>query len=294
MTLDSSQETLHPLNLHRAQWRCEQRCAKFNAFFGPWCRGILAFAALSVFASCQDDVQDNATSSSIQTTSPQAVATPTIEPALRDAWSFIEKGQLGIARMRIRGSVQDDAFTSQGAFLMGLTHHLEKHYGRGLTWFEQACNHATVYPPAWHFRGWALYWLGRPEDARYAFEQHLTLTPSEGDSHFGIGLIELESAHWNAAEVRFNTAINLQRDRDDRVDGVAKATARIAEVVEQRDGNLERAQALLADAINMQPNLYEAGFRRARLLRRLGRHNEADAVESAATVARDNQQANRS
>ena len=222
-----------------------------------------------------------------------ATPTPTIDPALQDAWSFIRSGRPDVARVRIRGTVTGEDFPAQAAFLMGLTHHVEKHYSRSLPWLERACEHRDTYPPAWHFRGWALYWLGRPDEARLAFEHHLMLTPDEGDSHFGIGLIDLEAAQWDAAEARFNTAIDLQRGRTDRIDGVAKATARIAEVVQQRDGDLARAEALLAEALSLQSDLYEAGFRRARLLRRLDRHDEADVVEAAAVAARDGQGANR-
>lgn len=189
--------------------------------------------------------------------------------------------------MRIRKTVDGDAFPPQAAFLMGLSHHVEKRHGRALPWLERACVPADAYPPAWHFRGWALFWLGRPQEARAALEQHLLLTPDEGDSHFCIGLIDLEQARWDEAERRFERAIELQRSLPGRIGGVAKAKARLAEVIEQRDGDLERAQALLGEALQMQASLHEAGFRRARLLRRLGRLDEAGRVEARASAARD-------
>jgi len=246
----------------------------------------LVLTGSTVLLGCSDGTS-NPVATKVETTGGAPTPTPAMDPALREAWQFIRRGRPDIARMRIRGTVVDDDFSAQATFLMGLSHHVEKHYGRALPWLERACDHPDTYPPAWHFRGWALYWLGQPDEARTAFEHHLTLTPDEGDSHFAIGLIDLEAAQWDAAEARFNTAIELQRDRPDRIDGVAKATARIAEVVEQRDGDLVRAEALLAAALAMHGDLYEAGFRRARLLRRLDQHDEADAVEAAASAARD-------
>jgi len=210
---------------------------------------------------------------------------PLVQPLL-EPWSFLQNGRPDIARVRLRKLVPGDEWTAQSAFLMGLTYHAEDRYGKALPWFEIACAADDVYPPASHFRGWALYWLGRPADARAAFEQHLLLTPDEGDSHFGIALIDIEAAQWNEAESRLLRAIELQHSDPDRVDGVAKSKARLAEVIEQRDHDLERAQALLAEALTLDTDLYEAGFRRARLLRQLGRMHEAQTQESESEAIR--------
>ncbi len=215
------------------------------------------------------------------------VETPPLQTPLLEPWHFIETGRPDVARMRLRRLVPDDTFTAQSAFLMGLTYHVEDRYGSALPWLERACAGPEVYPPAEHFRGWALYWLGRPDDARDAFTRHLELTPSEGDSHFGLALIHLDAAHWDAAEHHLHRAIDLQHQRGDRLDGVAKAKARLAEVVEHRDRDLEQAQQLLAEALTLDGTMYEAGFKRARLLQQLGRSDEADAQHADAVTARE-------
>jgi len=188
--------------------------------------------------------------------------------------------------MRLR-RITGDTWTAQRAFLMGLTYHVEQRYGKALPWFEQACTAPDVYPPAEHFRAWALYWLGRPDEAASAFQRHLQLTPEEGDSAFGLGLVAIEGAQWDAAEAHFNAAIALQEAAGDRADGVAKAKARLAEVIEQRDGNLERAESLLGESLQLDPTLHEAASRRARLLRRLGDNEAADHWSEHARVMRE-------
>jgi tetratricopeptide (TPR) repeat protein len=61
--------------------------------------------------------------------------------------------------------------------------------------------------------------------------------------------------------------------------------ARQAQLLEQR-GDLNAAVSLLAESIAIDPSLYEAQFTQARLLRRLGRLDEAAAAENAAVAAR--------
>ena len=218
------------------------------------------------------------------------------DPRLDIAREFLRNHQYVQAEVILRTVLGENASIGRARMLLGITVQKQKRYAAALELLDEAIATGQPFPEAAHgehFRGWCLYHLGHPKEAQTAFKAHVQAFPNEGDSHFGIGLIDLEAAQWDAAEARFNTAIDLQRGRTDRIDGVAKATARIAEVVQQRDGDLARAEALLAEALSLQSDLYEAGFRRARLLRRLDRHDEADVVEAAAVAARDGQGANR-
>ncbi len=61
--------------------------------------------------------------------------------------------------------------------------------------------------------------------------------------------------------------------------------ARQAELLEQR-GELEAAFKLLEASIAIDSSLYEAQFTQARILRRLGRVEEAAAAERAAEIAK--------
>ena len=215
------------------------------------------------------------------------VETPPLVEALRAPFELIESGRPDVARVRIRRVAEQDGWTAQSAFLMGLSHHGEKRYSKALTWFDQAATYEPPYPPSAHFAGWAWYWLGRPANAREAFHRHLLMTPGEGDSYFALGLIDLEAAQWDQAERHLVRAIALQQDRPDRVVGVAKAKARLAEVKTQRDGDLAAADQLLTEALQLAPDLYEARFRRARLLRRRGLDEEADKEQERAVATRE-------
>ena len=47
----------------------------------------------------------------VETQMHAATPTPTIDPALQDAWSFIRNGRPDVARVRIRGTVTGDDFS---------------------------------------------------------------------------------------------------------------------------------------------------------------------------------------
>ncbi len=99
-------------------------------------------------------------------------------------------------------------------------------------------------------------------------------TPGEGDSHFGLGLVAIEAGDLVEAERRFNAAINLQGG-DDRSSGRAKAMTRLADVMAAR-GRWAEAERLLRRGLELDGDLYEAWYRQATALRRLGRDAEAD------------------
>lgn len=209
------------------------------------------------------------------TDSSASVATPALDESLSEHFKLIEEERTGPARVRIRQWLNDHPEDARGEFLMGLSYHQEKRYGRALRWFNQAVEHEPVYPPAWHFQGWTNYYLGNAEPARLAFETHLRLDPSEGDSHFALGLLSIEEWDLDRAEIHLNKAIELQSERPDRTKGVSKAKARLSEVVEHRDGDIAQATMLLKESVELHPDHYEAWYRLSRLLEMQGRSDEA-------------------
>lgn len=207
--------------------------------------------------------------------------TPALTKGQSHHFALIQAGETGPARIRIRQQIDAGSRDSRSFFLMGLAHHWDRHYAEAANWFERAEAAEPLYPPAAHFRGWALYHSGRSEESRVAFERHLNLVPTEGDSHFALGVLAIERGDLDNAEARLRTAIELQKDDPTRRHGHAKALARMSEVIEQRSEDLTTATALLATAVAEDPDLYEAHFRLARLLRRMGRPEAAEAAELA-------------
>ncbi len=134
---------------------------------------------------------------------------------------------------------------------------------------------APEYHPTYHFRGWCLYWLGETGPARAAFKEHLRHAPTEGDSHFGLGVIDLDEDRLDDAERRFRRAIELQAGNPRRGKDVSKAHARLADIHIRRD-DLPAARAELIAATGLWPEHYAAFYKLSRVLRRLGEDEAAD------------------
>ena len=212
-------------------------------------------------------------------TAEEPVPTPPLEQPWQAHFELIRSGQPGPARIRLRQAIDAGEEDSRALFLMGLSHHWERRYGLAEKWFEQAALASPTYPPAMHFLGWARYHTGNAHGSEQAFRQHLQMQPQEGDSHFALGVIALERGDLELADLHFIRAIELQRHLPERQDGVGKALARRAEVVQAQGGPLNEAAALLQEAVTLDADLYEAYFNLARILRRLNRMDEADAAE---------------
>ncbi|MDG2423419.1 MAG: tetratricopeptide repeat protein [Phycisphaerales bacterium] len=239
--------------------------------------------------SCQDDSEAPGTSKISSRTGPnkKTIETPPLNETLSAHFKLIEDKRTGPARIRIRQWLNDHPEDARAEFLMGLSHHRDRRYARALTWLQDAIQHEPVYPPAWHFLGWTHYYLGNPEPARRAFEEHLVMDPEEGDTHFGLGLLDIEAWQLDDAERHFQLAIELQADLPHRVKGVSKAKARLSEVIEIRDENNQEAILLLQESVELYPDHYEAWYRLSQLLEKEGRTEEAQLAQSSFEEARE-------
>ncbi|MEE2907897.1 MAG: tetratricopeptide repeat protein [Planctomycetota bacterium] len=265
----------------------EQTTIRTNLLHGI--RLNLALAALALLTGCRDQPPapktPQETGRHIDSTEP--VATPPLNDSLTAHFNLIEAKRTGTARIRIRQWLNEHPEDPRAEFLMGLSHHRDRRYARALTWFQDAIQHEPVYPPAWHFLGWAHYYLGNAQSARHAFEEHLVMDPSEGDSHFALGLQDLEAWQLDEAEQNFRKAIQLQSALPNRVKGVSKATARLSEVIETRDGNIDEAITLLKESVRLYPDHYEAWYRLSQLLQQQGRVEEAEDAQRSFLEARE-------
>jgi tetratricopeptide (TPR) repeat protein len=205
---------------------------------------------------------------------PPGTPPPALDPELTAIARLIGQQQTEAARDRLTPYLQQHAGDGRAEFLMGLSYHREKRYALARPRFERAVELAPDYHPAYHFLGWCLYYLGELTQARTAFEQHLAWMPDEGDSHFGLGLIELDEDRLDVAEQRFHRAIELQAG-DPR--GLSKAHARLADVHIRRD-DIEAARAELEIATGLWPQHYTAFYKLSRVLNRLG---ETEAAQRA-------------
>jgi Tfp pilus assembly protein PilF len=203
---------------------------------------------------------------------------PVIDGQLAEACRLIEQDQTGPARIRIRQWMQANGDDARALFLFGLSYHRERRYAASTEWLSQAVDATPTYPPAAHFLGWSNYYLGDTAAADEAFRLHLRMTPTEGDTFYGLGLLALDAGELEEAQQRFNRAIELQQEQPDRIAGVSKAMVRLAEIDTLR-GDRRAARAQLEAAVAVDPDRHEGWHRLARCCRRLGDHDAADHAE---------------
>ena len=180
--------------------------------------GMVLLSAGSLIASggC-DRGEDAATGGPAREPAPPPVQTgsvPELQPApvslnarLTAIFRLIGRRKTAEARKQLAAYLSDNADDGRAEFLVGLSYHREKSYGRARPHFVRATELSPGYHQTYHFLGWCLYYLGDARAARDAFEEHLAFVPDEGDSHFGIGLIYLVEERLDYAQARIQKAL---------------------------------------------------------------------------------------
>lgn len=202
---------------------------------------------------------------------------------LAPQYQLVQEGRTGAARVQIRRWIDSNTPQSDAYFLMGLSYHNEKKYGKAVEWFSKSADCVNVYVPTWHFLGWAEFYLGNISASKKAFEQFLFFHPNEPDSQFGLGLIALEEGNLDQAKHSFQSAIDSP---ESSIPIQAKSHARLGDVYMQR-GNLNRAYRLYQTSVEENPDLYEAWYRLAQTCNRLGLEEEAKEALQQFELARN-------
>jgi len=217
-----------------------------------------------------------------------------LDGELATIFQLISRGRTGAARVRLVKFDKLNPDNGRSAFLFGLTYHQEQKYAKARPHFERAIGLEPSYSTTLYFYGWCLYYLGELDAARTAFELHLSAQPDTADSHFALGLINLDQANLEDAERRFKRAIELQRvdgvtsgelaERDQRLArNLSKAHTRLGDVYMRRQ-DLDQARTHFQTAVELFPGNYKTYYKLYRVLTRLGedeaaqqalkRHNE--------------------
>ena len=172
------------------------------------------------------------------------------------------------------------------AFLHAVAIQKQKSYAPALERLDELATLSVDYPERrslQHFRGWCLFYLGRPDEAAEAFSAHLAQQPDEPDSHFGLGVSRLELGETEAALASFDRAIELDLGRDDRRRDLAKAWIRRGDALWEL-GRIEEATASFHKGVIQFPDHYEGWAKLARGHERLG---DADKVAWATREERN-------
>jgi tetratricopeptide (TPR) repeat protein len=189
-------------------------------------------------------------------------------------------GAFAEAQRDLEPLVRDWPESGRAWFYLALAHHKQKRYAEARVLFERAAEAPPVEPALHHFLGYCLYYLGDLPGARRAFESHLAAAPQEGNSHFGLGLIDLDEGRLDEAERRFRAAIDLQSNQPGRARDVAAAHVRLGDVLALR-GELDAAASAFQHAAEIDPDLAGAHIKLYRIQLRLGLE-----VEARASLAR--------
>jgi Tfp pilus assembly protein PilF len=248
-------------------------------------RATAAGGAVILAAACARDAAPPGAPA--PTAPPPAAAMPALDAELQGALALVERGKLEEARGALEARLAAHPDDAPATLVLALTYHRARAYGAAEPLFEKALALDPSYGVVNHFLGWCRFHLGDLGGAREAFEAHLASAPDESDSHFGLGLVELEEGRLDEAEARFRRAIALiealrttgparyaARKRD-----LGKCNARLGDVAFER-GAMEAARDLYVEALSIDPNQYATYYALARVHRRLGNESEAARLEA--------------
>jgi tetratricopeptide (TPR) repeat protein len=246
----------------------------------------LSGALLAPGVSCREDAVDRPEAGGSGQSAPTTLATAIepdeepLSPELTEIFRLIQAGRSGPARVRLVKHERLHPEDGRAAFLFALSYHEEKRYGEARLHYERAAELAPGYPPVHYFDGWCLFYIGRLEEARAAFERHLALAGDTYDTQFGLGLIDLEEARLDEAEARFRRALELQGEAGAVADREqSKVYTRLGDVSLARGAD-DEARRQLEEALELMPDNGEAAYKLYRLLLRLGLETEAEAARA--------------
>jgi tetratricopeptide (TPR) repeat protein len=194
------------------------------------------------------------------------------------AFGLLDAGRFDEAERLLRGEVDDRAEPDRLRFLLGVALQKQKRYGLAIVELDRSLVSGRSFRErrhADHFRGWCLFYLGRPEASAAAFRSHLEVMPGEADSHFGLGVSLLEVGDPESALPAFESAIALNQGIPDRRRELAKALIRRGDAYWALD-RIEEAQASFQKGIVQFPDHYEGWAKLARAMDRLGDGERAE------------------
>lgn len=107
-----------------------------------------------------------------------------------------------------------------------------------------------------HFRGWCLFYLGRPREAEVAFGRHLDAMPASPDSAFGRGVSLLELGRPDEALAFLDRALELESDGKRRRRSIGKTWIRRGDALWEL-GRFEDATRSFHKGVIQFPDHYE-------------------------------------
>ena len=267
-----------------------------NCLKGASLRLIGAFMVLSALhLGCTEDAgtsarnQDGDGVGTLNTLSENGDSSDVVDAeAASRILGLLQSGGFEPAEAAALARLESNPADARARFLLGVARQKQKRYAAGLAAIEEACASPVAFPErrhAGHFRGWCLFYLGRPGEAAEAFEDHLEVSPEEADSHFGLGVSRLEAGDPEAARPSFERAIELNDGRPDLRRDLAKAWIRLGDTWWETD-RPELARAAYHKGVIQYADHYEGWEKLARALDRAGDPVKAERARDEARNAR--------
>lgn len=209
---------------------------------------------------------------------PSPMLPPPTDPRFELGRQLLVSGRYPEAEVVFEALSGDGPRHPSVAFLLAVTVQKQKRYAAALERFDELDGLAVDYserPQLDHFRGWCLFYLGRPSEAANAFSAHLVVRPDEPDSHFGLGVSLLELGEPEAAMASFDRAIEIDLGDPDRRRDLGKAWIRRGDALWELE-RVEEATASFHKGVIQFADHYEGWAKLARGHERLGDQSKVD------------------
>lgn len=238
--------------------------------------------ALIASAACERGVEVAGAPSSATDHEEGAARPEPLPPELREVLVLQGAGRIDEARARAERYVEEHPDDGRGHAMVGLTWHKAGNYERALAEFRRALELSPDFYLTRRYSGESLFLLGDLDGARHEFEALNAADPGEPQGEYGLGTVELEEAHLDAAEAHFRRAIELYEalGRSDarrlraRGPELAQCHARLADVHFAR-GEYGAAREELVASTTIEPGNISAFYALSQVERRLGHDAEA-------------------
>lgn len=173
-----------------------------------------------------------------------------LDPALVPAYRAMQSGKYDEARAAVDAYLASTGATArrgQAAFVTGMTYHRAKVYTAAIEHFLRALALEPGFAETYYYAGFALFNVGRLDEARRALAVYARVHPDDHATTFARGLVEIEADRVTEAEAFLRRAIEL-----------ASAARAAAKGPSSLDGDLGRYQARLGDVLVRVERLADA------------------------------------
>ena len=247
------------------------RLLRFRACAGGW-----MVLALVLGTGC-DEVSD--LDQGISTSDPTASPPPPLDDRRMDlGLQLLDRGSYPEAQVAFEAVLADHPDHPRPRLLRAIAIQKQGNYAVALEELEEVGSRPDDFKgrdSIDHFRGWCLFYLGRPREAEAAFAAHLASTPGSADSAFGRGVSLLELGRPDAALEALDLALEIETAGAGRRRSVGKTWIRRGDALWEL-GRTEEATRSFHKGVIQFSDHYEGWAKLGRGHERLGDAEKAE------------------